>query len=128
MPTNIAIVDDSSSIRKVIRAFIESHTDWKVCGEAADGEAAIALCERLRPNLVVLDLSMPVKNGLDAARVISQVSPNSVMVLFTAHASNQLAVESKRVGIRAVIEKDGDSSLDELVRVLRVVSKSRLAA
>lgn len=124
MPTKIAIVDDSSTIRKIIRAFIESHTDWKICGEAGDGETAISLVERLKPDLVVLDLSMPVKNGLDAARTISKLSPSSAMVLFTAHASNQLAVESKRVGIGAVIAKDGNSSLEELVRVLRVLGKS----
>ena len=128
MPTNIAIVDDSSAIRKIIRAFIESHTDWKVCGEAGDGQTAIALVERLKPDLVVLDLSMPVKNGLDVARNISKVSPQTALVLFTAHANNQLAAESKRVGIGAVIAKDGNASLEQLVTVLRVRSKSRRAA
>ena len=128
MPIRIAIVDDSPSIRKVVRAFIESHTDWEVCGEAADGEAAVALAASLKPDLFVLDLSMPAKNGLEAARDIAVICPKSGMVLFTAHANNQLAVEAERVGIQAVISKDGNSSLEQLVTVLRVVGKIPRAA
>ena len=128
MPTKIAIVDDSRAIRIVIRSFIEAHTAWEVCGEAEDGEAALALAERLNPDLLVLDLSMPLKNGLDAARSISGVCPSSAMVLFTAHGNNQLVVEAKRVGIGAVIAKDGNASLEQLVTVLRGVSESRRPA
>lgn len=115
-------------IRSVVRSFIESHTDWEVCGEAEDGQAAIAMAERLNPDLIVLDLSMPVKNGLDAARDISKVCPKSTTVLFTGHASNQLAVEANRAGVAAVIAKDGNSSLEQLVMVLRGISESRRSA
>ena len=83
--------------------------------------------KHLKPNVVVLDL-VPVENGLNTAQAISMLSPNSAMVLFTAHANNQLAEKSKRVGVRAVIPKAGNASLDQLVSVLRVVSKSRRAA
>ena len=119
MPTTVAIVDDSATIRKITRSFIEAHTDWEVCGEAEDGEKAIDLAERINPDLIVLDLSMPVKNGLDAARTIAKVSPTSAVVLFTAHASNELKMEAARVGIRAVIPKDGNASLEQLVSALR---------
>ena len=128
MPIKIAIADDSPVIRSVVRSFIESHTDWEVCGEAEDGKAAIAIAESLNPDLIVLDLSMPVKNGLDAARTISKVCPTSAMVLFTAHASDQLAIEAKRAGIAAVIAKNGNASLEQLVTILREVSESRRAA
>lgn len=120
MPTKIAIVDDNPAIRKLIGSFVTTHTDWEVCGEAGDGKAAIALAERLKPDLIVLDLSMPVMNGLDAARIITNESPNSEMVLFTAHANNQVAIEAKRVGIRAVLAKD--ASLEQLVSLLREIS------
>lgn len=128
MPIKIAIVDDSPVIRSVVRSYIESHTDWEICGEAEDGKAAIAIAESLNPDLIVLDLSMPVKNGLEAARVISKVCPTSAMVLFTAHASDQLAIEAKQAGVAAVIAKDGNASLEQLVTVLREISESRRAA
>jgi CheY-like chemotaxis protein len=128
MPTKIAIVDDHPTIRKVIRSFIQSNTDWEVCGEAGDGEAAITVAVRLNPDLIVLDLSMPVMNGLDAARAIASVCPNSQMVLFTAHSNNQLMLEAERVGIRAVLPKDGSNSLDQLLSVLRQVCHNPHAA
>jgi NarL family two-component system response regulator LiaR len=117
MPTKIAIVDDHPTIRKVIRSFIESNTDWEVCGEAGDGEAAITVALRLNPDLIVLDLSMPVMNGIDAARAIASVCPNSQMVLFTAHSNNQLR-----------LPKDGSNSLDQLLSVLRQVCHNPHAA
>lgn len=128
VPTKIAIVDDSSAIRKVIRSFLESNTDWEVCGEAEDGDTAIDLAERLKPDLIVLDYSMPVKNGLDAARKIATVCPKSGMVLFTAHSSNQLTAEAKQVGIRAVLAKDGASSLHQLLSALRLIRSNTIAA
>lgn len=72
----------------------------------------------MNPDLIVLDLAMPVMNGLDAARAITTVSPNSEMVLFTAHVSKELTMEAKRAGIRAVVSKEGNG-LNELVAVLR---------
>lgn len=128
MPTTIAIVDDHPTIRKVIRSFIESNTDWEVCGEAGDGETAIRVAVRLNPDLIVLDLSMPVMNGLDAARAIASVCPNSQMVLFTGHSNNQLMLEAERAGIRAVLSKDGSNSLDQLLSVLRQVHHNPHAA
>ena len=128
MPTTIAIVDDSSTIRKLVRAFIESHTDWNVCGEAENGDTAIALAERLHPDLIVLDFAMPVKNGLDAARTITSESPNSEIVLFTAHATNQLTKEAKQVGIRTVVAKDSTASLEQLVSILRQIRLNPRAA
>jgi DNA-binding NarL/FixJ family response regulator len=128
MPTTIAIVDDSPTIRKLIRTFIESHTDWLVCGEAEDGDAAIAMAERLHPDLIVLDLSMPVKNGLDAARTIRTESPKSRMVLFTAHANDQLTIEAKQVGISTVLAKDENASLEQLVSILRQMRRNPDAA
>ena|ERR1700757_2224422 len=128
MPTTIVIVDDNAMIRKLIRSFIELHTDWEVCGEAGDGETAITLAKHLNPDLIVLDLSMPRKNGLEAARSIATVCPNSEMVLFTAHASDFIEVEAKRVGIRAVLSKEATDSMERLVSLLRQVCRKPAAA
>jgi DNA-binding NarL/FixJ family response regulator len=128
MPTTIAIVDDSPAIRKLIRAFIESHTDWQVCGEAEDGDTAIVLAKCLHPDLIVLDLVMPGKNGLDAARTITSESPNSEIVLFTAHTSKQLTIEAKQIGIRMVLSKNSTASLEQLLSILRQIRRWPRAA
>src|ERR1700758_183726 len=75
IPTKIAIADDSPVIRRALRLFLQSSTDWQICGEVENGAAAVALVERLHPDLLILDLSMPVMNGLDAARKILSISP-----------------------------------------------------
>jgi len=128
MPLTLAIVDDSSKIRHTLRTFFQSNTDWKICGEAENGAAAIELVQRLRPDLVVLDLSMPVMNGLEAARNKAVISPKTGIVLFTAHTSQQLIAEAEDVGIRAVVQKDGHGSLQLLLKTLRDFTSSAQAA
>src|ERR1700739_2805873 len=111
MPTKIAIADDSPAIRRALRLSIQWSTDGQICGEVKNGEAAVALVKQLHPDLLLLDLSMPVINGLDAARRILPISPAIGFVLFTAHASEQLLTEAKRIGSRAVVPKGGKASI-----------------
>jgi len=68
MSAQILIVDDSPFLRRSIRFSIEQNTDWQVCGEAENGKVAIEKTKELHPDLIILDLAMPVMNGLDAAR------------------------------------------------------------
>jgi len=75
MSFKILIVDDSSSIRNLLRFFIEHNTDWQVCGEAENGQVAVEKVRELKPHAVILDLSMPVMNGLEAAREITRIAP-----------------------------------------------------
>lgn len=128
MPITIAIADDSSAIRSALRLFIESNTDWDVCGEAADGQAAVSLVQRLKPDLLILDFSMPVVNGLEAARRIASVSPKTKIVLFTAHGCEQVNEQAESVGIRAVVPKDGNSTLERLITTLRDTTETAQAA
>lgn len=114
----IAIADDNASIRKVLRTFIESQTNWQVCGEADNGEAAVFLVQRHNPDLLVLDLSMSVMNGFDAARKIASISPKTKIVLFTIHANDRVLKEAKGLGIRAVVSKDADFTLQRLLIAL----------
>jgi DNA-binding NarL/FixJ family response regulator len=123
MPISIGIVDDSPTIRKVLRGFLETKTNWQICGEAENGEAAVELVQQVHPDLLVLDLSMPVMNGLDAAREIKVISPRTGIVLYTGHASDQLEVAAKAIGIRAVLAKDGPASLDRLFATLGEASQ-----
>ncbi len=101
----ILIVDDNRALRSSIRTCIEQDTDWKVCGEAENGQVAIEKVMELQPDLVVLDLAMPVMNGLDAAREITNIAPNLAMVLFTIYVSGELETEAKAVGIGDVVSK-----------------------
>lgn len=94
------IADDSPSIRQVVRSHFEQNSDWYVCGEADDGDTAVELVRQLKPNGVVLDFSMPRMNGLDAAQQIAKISPNTRVVLFTAHDSRILRVHAAEQALK----------------------------
>jgi DNA-binding NarL/FixJ family response regulator len=106
VPVKILLVDDSQVVRAGIRSTIEQNTDWTVCGEAENGKIAITMVQTLEPHLVILDLSMPVMNGLDAARGISAIIPDMPMILFTLHRSQTLIEEARRAGIQHVFSKE----------------------
>jgi DNA-binding NarL/FixJ family response regulator len=127
MPLRILIVDDSSSIRHLLRFFIEHNTDWQVCGEAENGLMAIERVAELAPHAVILDLSMPVMNGLDAAREISRIAPNVQMVMFSMHVSDQLRQDALAVGIKDVISKS-DTIGDHLLASLKTICAQRFPA
>ena len=105
MSFQILIVDDNATIRRALRSLIESQTLHEVCGEAENGQIAIARVKELHPDVVILDLQMPVMNGLDAARQISILFPGTVMVMVTMHCSEQLQKDAEAVGIRDVVSK-----------------------
>jgi DNA-binding NarL/FixJ family response regulator len=108
MPHSILLVDDNSFVRGLLRNFLESHPGLEVCGEASDGVEAIEKTEMLKPDLVVLDLSMPRMNGLDAARVLNQKRPEIPLVLFTSHTDVLGHLNIADTGIKAVVSKSED--------------------
>jgi DNA-binding NarL/FixJ family response regulator len=101
----ILIVDDNALLRKLLRSCIDGNDGWQVCGEAENGEEAVAKVEELQPDIVLLDLQMPVMNGLEAARHIRDLSPNTAMVMFTMHTSPELLRQAQAAGIRGVVSK-----------------------
>jgi DNA-binding NarL/FixJ family response regulator len=101
----VLIVDDNVSIRRSLRRCIEQDSEMTVCGEAENGAIAVEKVRELRPDVVILDLQMPVMNGLEAARAIAEVAPRTAMVMLTLHTHNQLATEAHAVGIREVLSK-----------------------
>ena len=110
--STVLIVDDSAPIRRSLRTWFERREGWQVCGEAENGAVAVEQVRALNPDIVILDLSMPVMNGLDAARKIASIAPKTRMVLFTMHASEFLMQDAQRAGIKAVISKlDGPATL-----------------
>jgi DNA-binding NarL/FixJ family response regulator len=95
MPTRILIADDDATIRLLLRRLLEEkQPDWQVCGDASNGAEAIAQVEQLEPDLVVMDLGMPVMNGLQAAPEIAKAHPQLPMLLMSVQeVSRQLPCE-----------------------------------
>jgi DNA-binding NarL/FixJ family response regulator len=105
VPHRVLIVDDNSLLRSLLRTCIEKDPDWEVCGDAENGKEAVSKVSELNPDVVILDLQMPVMNGLEAARRIHAMSPQTAMLMFTIHSSPQLLEEARAAGIRDVISK-----------------------
>jgi DNA-binding NarL/FixJ family response regulator len=110
----ILIADDHDIVRRGIKSLIESRPEWKVCDEAHSGREAVAKAEERKPDIVVLDISMPELNGLEAARRIRKVSPNSEILILSVHYSDQLIKEILDAGVRGFIVKS-DSDRDLIV-------------
>jgi DNA-binding NarL/FixJ family response regulator len=123
----ILIVDDNPSIRYLLRVCVESKTGFPVCGEAGHGLEAIQKAQVLHPDLIILDLSMPVMNGAEAAVVLKRSMPQTKIILFTMHADNVGKALGAAVGIDLTLSKsDGLLKLDEHVKTL--LSQAPLAA
>ena len=111
---SILLVDDSDFERFTIRAAVEGLTDFRVCGEAANGVDAIQKAKELKPDLVVMDLAMPLMNGLEAATVLKSALPGVPIVLLTLYAEQLNGPKSSAFGIATVLSKvDGLAPLLE---------------
>ena len=116
----ILIVDDHAVVRRGVRALLDSHQDWEVCGEATNGRDAVEAAHRLKPDIVVMDLSLPGLNGLDATRQILKDSPNTEVLVLTMHHSEELARDVLQAGARAyVLKRDADEDLIAAIESLR---------
>ena len=113
----ILIVDDHKDTRQRVRHLIEENAEWQVCGEAENGEDAVEKTGALRPDLIVMDLSMPKMNGLEAARVIHAADPEMRMVLFSINADEPtLGPQFADAGFRGVVSKDEAALLPDAIR------------
>jgi DNA-binding NarL/FixJ family response regulator len=120
MSAQILIVDDSPFLRRSIRSSIEQNTDWQVCGEAENGQVAIEKTKELHPDLIILDLAMPIMNGLDAARHIAGFAPGVAIVLFTMHGSRELSKYAELIGIKQVLSKSS-GGIEQLMSTVKVL-------
>jgi DNA-binding NarL/FixJ family response regulator len=120
MSLRILVVDDHAVVRRGVRSLLESHEDWEVCGEATTGRDAVEQSRRLRPDIVVMDLSLPGLNGLDATRQILKDAPDTEVLVLTMHRSEELARDVLQAGARGyVLKSDADANLIMAVDSLR---------
>jgi DNA-binding NarL/FixJ family response regulator len=111
VPKCILIVDDHKDIRKLVRNFFEAESEFRVCGEAIDGYDAIEKAQALKPDLIILDLSMPRMDCIQAARRLKKLLPQIPIVLFTSHSEAIKGHDTHLLGINAVVRKGSDLSL-----------------
>jgi DNA-binding NarL/FixJ family response regulator len=112
----ILIADDHDLLRRGVRVLLQSHPGWEVCAEASTGRDAVSKVEQLRPDIAILDISMPDLNGLEAARRIRKASPNTEVLILSVHYTDQLIRDILEAGIRGYIVKS-DSDRDLIIAV-----------
>jgi len=115
-PLRILVADDHDLMRRGIKTLLQTHPGWEVCGEAHTGREAVSQTEELKPDIVVLDISMPDLNGMEAARRIRKVCPSTEILILSLHFSDQLIREIVEAGVRGYIVKS-DSDRDLIVAV-----------
>jgi DNA-binding NarL/FixJ family response regulator len=115
-PLRILVADDHDLMRRGLKALLESRPGWSVCAEAHTGREAVAKAEELRPDIVILDITMPELNGVEAARRIIKASPNTEILVLSVHYSDQLIRDILDAGVRGYIVKS-DSDRDLVIAV-----------
>jgi DNA-binding NarL/FixJ family response regulator len=106
--------DDNPNIRYLLQAFVESQTPFKVCGEAGHGIEAIEKAKKLQPELILLDLNMPVMNGAEAASVLKAMLPRTKIILFSMHMDNVPRSLAAAIGVDLALSKsDGITKLGD---------------
>jgi DNA-binding NarL/FixJ family response regulator len=108
----ILVADDHEAVRKGIRAILSTRPDVEQCHEAANGLEAIEKARELKPDLIILDVTMPVMSGLMVARTLVKELPESLIVLLSMHEGKQVVEQAKSIGIRGYVSKaDAGSKL-----------------
>lgn len=115
----VLIVDDHAVIRRGVQGILNGYPEWELCGEAENGEEGLRLAGELQPEVVIMDVSMPGLNGLQATRIIHDVLPQIRVLLLTLHSSGEFVRSAFHAGARGyVLKSDAEN---ELVRALNIV-------
>ena len=123
MTLTLVVADDHRVVRQGLCALLKTEPDFRLVGEAADGIEALRLVERLRPNVLVLDLMMPGLGGLETAKQVARASPGTRTVVLSMHSNEAYVVEALRAGAVAYVLKE--SGADELIRAVREAAAGR---
>jgi DNA-binding NarL/FixJ family response regulator len=118
--TRILVADDHEVVRRGFRALLETRSDWQVCGEAVTGREAVEKAVQSKPDVVVMDISMPELNGLEATRQIVKTAPQTQVLILTMHDSEELVKEVLTAGARGyVLKSDAGRDLVAAVEAVR---------
>jgi two-component system, NarL family, response regulator NreC len=119
----VLVADDHEVVLEGVRALIERQPDLEVCGLAANGREAVELAHKTKPNVVVLDMTMPELDGLDVIRLIKKKLPDTEVVVFSAHSSEEMVEEVFDAGAKSYIEKSQASQ--DLVTAIRSLAEHK---
>lgn len=119
----ILLADDHNVVRKGLRGILEEYEDWQVCGEASNGRETVELALELKPDIVVLDLTMPGLNGIEATRQIKKSLPQVEIMIFTMHETEEMILSAFEAGARGFVLKSDDEL--ELVEAIKVISRHK---
>jgi DNA-binding NarL/FixJ family response regulator len=122
-PLSILIADDHEVFRRGVRTLLDVRPEWKICGEAATGREAIEKAKKLHPDLMLLDLTMPETDGLEAIPQILSVSPNTKILVLTMHDSGEMAVRVLAAGASGLVLKSDAARY--LVRAVQAIDKDQ---
>ena len=119
----VLVADDHEVVLEGVRALIERQPDLEVCGLASDGREAVELAQKTKPDVVVLDMSMPELDGLDVIRLLKKTLPDTEVVVFSAHSSEEMVEEVFDAGAKSYIEKSEASQ--DLVTAIRSLAEHK---
>ena len=119
--TRILLVDDHQVVRRGVAGLIaDARSDWEVCGEASTGSEALTVAAALKPDIIVMDISMPDMNGLEATREILKDSPGTEVLILSMHESDQMVYDVLGAGARGyILKRDAGTNLIEALEALR---------
>ena len=118
--TKVMIVDDHEIMRDGLHELLQQSGDFEVVGEAADGEAAVRIAQKLKPDVIVMDVMMPLKNGIEACREITEALPDTRVLVLTAATEEDAVIEAIAAGATGYLQKY--SGKQELLRTVRDVA------
>jgi DNA-binding NarL/FixJ family response regulator len=123
----VLIVDNHDGLRMAIRNLLESRLEFEICGEAKDGAAGVEKVAELKPDVVILNIVMPVMDGFEAARQIMAVSPHSRIVMLSSHTDKLLLEEARNVGAVCYVPKSDDAE-HELIEAVKAAAGGESSA
>src|ERR1700736_2695733 len=124
MTIRILLVDDHPIVRQGLKTLLEGHSGWEVIGEASDGAEAVEKAKDLSPDVMILDVTMPRMNGLEACRLIRQKTPGMEILFVTQHDSPQMMREALEAGARGYVVKS--NAARDLLEAVEAVSQHRV--